>query len=182
MSRRRTRSSVPPCPPARARLPDAPQGSSWPLLGRRRSFSQAQVAQWQSGKASDLAHIETTRSRLPPPRSPRTPSAPGVPFSRPTAASRASSAPERTCTGSPHTRSTRATKAGPSPASRTAAVATNCRRSTPIADARRTKRARLRNASSMPFGLSRPLRPSPEPKAHCAFSLKMGIGSRVGTS
>ncbi len=110
------------------------------------------MAERQGREAGERPLSRPTRSRLPPPRSPSTPSAPGVPLSNPTAASRASSAPLRTWTCRPHVFSTRARNAWPSLASRTADVPSASSRSTSMASASLTNRARLRSASETPVG------------------------------
>src|SRR5215467_12325956 len=111
---------------------------------------------------------------LPPPRSATTPSASGIPASTPAADNRASSAPSMTLTGTRHCSSTSAANASPSVASRTAAVASTAKWSTPMARANATKRRKFTNARSMPSGLKRPVEAIPRPKPHMTFSLNSG--------
>ena len=84
-----------------------------------------------------------TSSTLPPPRSPISPSASGMPETTPSAESRASSEPERMRTGTRQRLRTVSANSTPLTASRTAAVASMSSRATPMALARRTKRPRF---------------------------------------
>src|SRR5215472_7522443 len=124
--------------------------------------------------ASSAPGMTRTNSTLPPPRSATTPSASGIPASTPAADNRASSAPSMTLTGTRHCCSTSAANASPSVASRTAAVASTAKWSTPMARANATKRRKFTNARSMPSGLKRPVEAIPRPKPHMTFSLNSG--------
>ena len=99
------------------------------------------------------------------------PSASGQPRSTPLAASRASSEPLATCSCRPVSRSTWSQKAGPSSASRTAAVATAIMPESSIAPASAAKRCSAASARSQPSGLSRPVSRSPAPRPQSTFSL-----------
>src|SRR5229473_1798572 len=113
-----------------------------------------------------------TSSTLPPPRSPTTPSALRIPAKTPAADNLASSLPAIMRTGTPHWRCASAAKASPSLASRTAAVAMIARWSTFSARASATKRCRLAKASSMPSGLSRPVRRRGDPASGPGISAR----------
>src|SRR5215472_6247210 len=115
-----------------------------------------------------------TNSTLPPPRSPTSPSASGIPASTPAADKRASSAPSMMVTDTRHTCSTSPAKRRPSIASRTAAVARTARCSTPSARASATNRRRLSRARVTPSGFKRPVEAIPRPRAHMTFSFKRG--------
>ena len=73
-------------------------------------------------------------------------------------------------------------KAGPSAASRTAAVAKAERPATFMAAAAPTNRPRFSCARATPSGLSRPLDCMPRPSPHITFSLKIGVGARAEPS
>ena len=99
-------------PPSSATSPTPPRAA-----GRRAERSRR--------RRSRALRISTT-SRLPPPRSPATPSGSWKPEMTPSAVRRASSAPDRTATWTPVIASTAAMNSRPFEASRGAAVASTC--------------------------------------------------------
>ena len=99
------------------------------------------------------------------------PSASGQPRKTPFAASRASSEPLATCSCSPISRSTWSQNAGPSLASRTAAVATAIMPESSMRPASALKRLSAAIARFQPSGLSRPVSASPAPRPQSTFSL-----------
>src|SRR6516164_2868190 len=144
----------------------------------RRSGPSGRVIPWpiclNSPVREGIPAPTRTNSTLPPPRSATTPSASGIPASTPAADNRASSAPSMTLTGTRHCSSTWAANTSPSVASRTAAVASTAKWSTPMARANATKRRKFTNARSIPSELKRPVEAIPRPKPHITFSLNSG--------
>src|SRR6516165_1381434 len=144
----------------------------------RRSGPSGRVMPWPICRFSpvpgEIPAPIRTNSTLPPPRSPTSPSASGIPASTPAADNRASSAPSRILTGTRHWRSTSSAKGRPSVASRTAAVAKTARCLTPRARASATNRDKLASASAVPSGFRRPVEAIPRPRAHMTFSLRRG--------
>ena len=106
-----------------------------------------------------------------PPMSQTSPSASGQPRSTPFAASRASSGPLATWSCRPVSRSTWSQNAGPSAASRTAAVATAIIPDSCIFPASAAKRCSAAIASVQPSRLSRPVSLRPTPRPQSTFSL-----------
>src|SRR5215470_2056276 len=143
------------------------------MLSMRRTGPSGRVA-W----APSLPRSSATSSRLPPPRSPISPSASGMPDNTPWAERRASSSPEIMRTRTRQRRSTSATNSAPFLASRTAAVASRSRRFTAMAFASRTKRVRLSSASLAPASFSLPVASRPRPRPHSTFSLNSVKGAR----
>ena len=99
------------------------------------------------------------------------PSASGQPRKTPCAASRASSEPLATWSWRPVSRSIWSQKAGPSSASRTAAVATAIIPESSMRAASAAKRCSAARARSQPSGLRRPVSERPAPRPHSTFSL-----------
>ena len=99
------------------------------------------------------------------------PRASGQPSSTPCAESRASSSPSMTQSFSPVSFSTALRKAGPSLASRTAAVATQVRGLMPMPSARAAKRFSAAMPRAAPSGFSMPVVASPCPSPAMTFSL-----------
>ena len=106
-----------------------------------------------------------------PPMSQTSPSASGQPSSTPLAASRASSDPLATWSCSPVSASTWSQNAGPSRASRTAAVATAIIPESSIRPASAANRCSAASPRCQPCGLSRPVSPRPAPRPQSTFSL-----------
>ena len=119
-----------------------------------------------------------TSSRLPPPRSPTTPSARGMPAITPRADRRASCRPDRMRTVKPHSCATRSTNAPPLSASRTAAVATTSGSRTFMSTHSSAKRRNVCNAASTASSAMRPVGPTARPRPHRTFSLNTVWGLR----
>ena len=153
-------------------------GRRWSSMTRRvRSGSNtlgAPSAKGPSGRVVPSAGptpFSRISSRLEPPRSPTTPFASGWPQITPSAAKRASSGPVRIRIFRPVSAFTRARKALPSAASRTAAVAAVVTSSArqPSSTARKRRRAPM--AASTPSGERRPEAERSLPRPATTFSL-----------
>jgi hypothetical protein len=121
-------------------------------------------------------------SRLPPPRSPATPSGATKPIMMPWATSLASFSPDKTSMRSPHAFSARAMNSAPSSASRTAAVAkarTFFTSRMRAIERKRTSAASARSTASPP---SLPVEAMVRPRPHRTFSLNSGVGERTAPS